>query len=868
ALLAFKSAIEYDQNNSFITWTPNVSFCNWNGVTCSLRRHRVVSLNLSTVGLEGTISPFIGNLSFLRILNLSANNLHGHIPSQLGSLSRLRELYLYINQLQGSIPPTLSACLSLRVINLLQNNLVGNIPPALGFLPNLQFIQFSRNNLTGNIPNTLGNISSLDTIDLRQNKLDGPVPWELGMLNQLRRLNLGFNLLTGEIPSSLSNCTNLQRLGMVDNYLSGEIPWELCSKNTLLTGLFLGGNRFSGRIPLTLFNCSQLEIMDLSQNQMSGIIPPELGKLHALTRLNLYENQFVSGSTTNLPILTALTNCPLLNHIDLSLNHLTGVMPSSVGQLPQTLEKLYFSFNKIGGEIPPQIGNLTNLTLLALDGNIFTGTIPSTITKLQRMERLYLSYNNLQGNIPIEIGQLKHIGILSFIGNKLSGNIPDSLAELQQIRELYLGDNLLTGSIPASLGDCLNLQYLDLSYNKLSGQIPPSVAGLPNLAFYFNLSNNLLEGSFPSEISKMEKVQPIDISANRLTGHIPDAIGSCAALEYLNLSYNEFNGPIPDSLRKIQYLQYLDFSSNNLSGRIPMSLDDIKALQHLNFSSNKLSGEVPQEGVFKKLDATSFIGNPDLCGPWVKLPPCSAPKHKSLRHLKRILIPIGAVVFVTCCALVGYFWRRYYKRPQMASNPFEVGPQKISYEELLMATDGFSEANLLGIGAFGKVFKGVLKDGTMVAVKVLNMQREDAYKSFDRECNVLRRVRHRNLLRIITIYSDPEFKVLIFPLVQNGSLYKVLYRTGEQSSQGQVRKLNLAQRLNIAMDIVRGMEYLHHHCFVQVIHCDLKPGNVLLGEDMTAYLIDFGISRLCLGNSLNSYTSTHALKGSIGYIAP
>ncbi|GLJ09756.1 hypothetical protein SUGI_0115330 [Cryptomeria japonica] len=868
ALLAFKSAIAYDQFNSFTTWTSNVSFCNWKGVTCSLRRQRVVSLNLSTVGLVGTISPFLGNLSFLRILDLSTNYLRGHIPYQLGSLPRFQFLALYTNQLEGSIPATLGACYSITIISLMENHLTGGIPSVLGFLPKLSFLQLARNNLTGSIPNTLGNISSLNYLDLSENNFEGYIPWELGMLSQLSLLGLSINYLTGGIPSSLSNCTSLQEIDVTGNYLSGEIPTKLFSSTIHLRGLYMTDNNFSGRIPVTLFNCSQLQTISLADNRLSGIVPSELGKLRSLTRLYLWGNQFTSGSTTSLPFLTALINCSLLREIECASNHFTGFIPSSVGQLSTNLEIFYLDHNRITGKIPWQIGNLTNLTLLALAENLLTGAIPSAIGRLQRLERLYLGLNNLQGTIPMEIGRLENLGLLALEYNNISGNIPDSLAHLQQIRYLFLAGNELTGTIPSSLGECRKLEALDLSFNKLRGHIPSQVAGISNLLSFFNLSNNLLEGPLPAELSKMDKVQIIDVSANHLKGYIPNTIGNCLALEYLNFSFNKFEGSIPTSVGKLQDLKGLDFSSNNLSGRIPLTLVKLKALQHLNLSINKLSGEVPKDGVFKKLNATSFTTNLGLCGPWVMLPPCPCPKHKSPRHLKSVFIPIGTGVFVICCVVMFFLWRCYCKTRSKILKPFDVGPQKVSFQELLTATDGFNGANLLGVGSFGKVFRGALKDGTMVAIKLLNILDENARKSFDRECNVLRRVRHRNLLKIITSYSDPDVKALIFPLVANGSLDKFLYPAGEESSQGQLCRLDLIQRLGIALDVAQGMEYLHHRCFVQVIHCDLKPSNVLLGEDMTAYLIDFGISRLCLGNSMDSYTSTHTLKGSIGYIAP
>ncbi|GLJ16840.1 hypothetical protein SUGI_0290290 [Cryptomeria japonica] len=467
------------------------------------------------------------------------------------------------------------------------------------------------------------------------------------------------------------------------------------------------------------------------------------------------------------------------------------------------------------------------------------------------------------------MGKLKTLWALDLQENKLSGSIPDSLAHLKQLRYLYLNNNQLSGIIPPSLGECLKLENLELSYNNLRGHLPPQVAGLSNLLRGFNLSNNLLQGPLPLELSKLDKVKAIDISANQFIGHIPFVLGSCVALEYLNLSCNQIEGLIPESLGKLQNLQNLDFSSNKLSGRIPMSLGNLKELQRLNFSMNRLSGKVPKDGVFKILGPSSFIQNPGLCGPWVKLLACSALKHKRHTHLKRVIITIvGIATLVIWWLLMRFLCRRYCKRHPLISFPSRLDHQKILLSELTNATDGFSEANLLGVGNFGKLYKGVLNDGTMVAVKVLSLQNEQVSSSFVRECNVLRRVRHRNLVRIITTYSDPDFKALILPLMPNGSLNKCLHPEGPQSSEGHMPRLDLIQRLNIAINIAQALEYLHHHCFVQVIHCDIKPSNVLLGEDMTAYLTDFGISRLISGNSINSFTSTDTLKGSIGYMAP
>eukprot|EP00253_Pinus_taeda_P027389 PITA_27389 len=844
ALLGFMSSITYDPYQSLLTsWKPNVSFCQWTGVICSGRRHRVVSLNVSSMGLQGTISPLLGNLSFLRMLDLSNNNFHGHIPYQFGNLFRLNTLYLFLNQLQGSIPPTLGRCRSLRIISM------------------------ETNNLTGTIPSWLGNISSLEYINLGRNNLHGSIPSELGMLSQLRFIQLGVNNLTGQIPSPLANCTSLQVLAIVNNHFTGNIPAEFCTKNTQLTALFMGANQLSGSIPASLFNCTKLQKISLPYNQLSGIVSTEFGKLTQLKLFSLGYNQLVSGSTTSLPILTALTNCSTLEKIYLFSNNFKGRIPFSIGHLSTKLDYINLEENELTGEIPPQIGNLTSLTQLLLDSNNFTGPIPFALNTLQNLQVLNMSSNYLQGNIPFNIGKLKSLGYLDLSQNNFDGRIPESIANLQQLRYLYLFYNQLSGNIPRNLGKCVNLLDLDLSYNRLTGKIPPEVAGLGNLALSFNLSNNLFHGPVPLGLSKMTMLQAIDVSANQLTGYIPSTLQSCKELEYLNLSHNALGGPIPITLNELQSLEVMDLSYNNLSGGIPLSLEKLKLLSHCNFSFNKLSGEVPKGGIFKNLGAMAFMGNPDLCGPWVSLRPCYAHKHQSFWHTKRFIIPmVIAAVIVVLCLFLGILRiqnRKKHSHTEIMAS-FTTGHQRISYGEIMTATNEFSDANLLGVGSFGKVYKGVLNDGTLVAVKLLNLENEGGEKAFDKECKVLGKVRHRNLIRIITYYSDLQMKALIFPLMQNGSLEKWLYPNGQEES-----KLSLFQRLNIAIDIAQGMTYLHHHCFVQVLHCDLKPSNVLLGEDMTAYITDFGIASVHFANSKDSeITSTHALKGSIGYIPP
>ncbi|MCL7025557.1 hypothetical protein MKW94_019255 [Papaver nudicaule] len=871
ALLAFKDRIELDPFHVLSSWNISIHFCQWSGVTCGNKhQQRVVDLSLEGHNLVGSLSPSIGNLTFLRSINLAKNRFHGSIPQEVGRLFRLQYLNLSDNGFSGKIPTHISDCKELVLIHFSGNKFVGQIPVMFGDFPKLNFLYLHENNLTGAIPSSLGNLSSLQALSLLDNNLDGEIPSELGRLEELYILYLSENVLSGDIPPAVYNISSLEYFFFAFNRIGGRIPSDLGFTLPRIRMFGGSGNRLVGLIPSSLSNASQIETIDLADNKLTGVVPASLGSLPRLTKLNLGDNKLISqgGINVKLGFFSSLINSSTLEVLALEMNQFTGELPNLSVNFTTNLQSITMGDNRIHGKLPTSIGNLVKLKVLAFENCNLTGEIPDSIGKLKDLTQLFLS------------------------SNSLSGKIPSSIGNLTSLSELYLNGNRLQGSIPSSLGNCLELQALTLAHNNLNGTIPGTLLSISSLSILVDLSHNSLSGILPSQVSRLINLGELYLSGNRLSGEIPSTLGECAVLRYLFLNGNSFEGSIPQSLKELRGLQELDLSDNKLTGKIPEFFGRLPFLYNLNLSFNDLEGKIPEEGVFKNASALSVTGNRNLCGgvSTLRLPVCvTAPppytvasmKHRRTVSLKVIL----SVVIVSICIilLIMYFIVRRFCRSRNKPTSTALFDQqkhseRISYAELLQATNGFSSENLIGSGGFGSVYKGILSyNGSekVVAVKVLDLQKQGASKTFMAECSSLRNIRHRNLVKILTVcsgvdYKGNDFKALVFEFMANGNLEDWLHPTPLANEHNILRNLSLLQRLNIAIDVASAVDYLHHHCLIPIVHRDLKPSNILLDNDMNAHVGDFGLAKFLpdISNSSGQMSSTAMVKGSIGYIAP
>ncbi|KAK3206853.1 hypothetical protein Dsin_020899 [Dipteronia sinensis] len=669
--------------------------------------------------------------------------------------------------------------------------------------------------------------------------MTGSIPSEIGDLPNLVILKLQYNSLTGFIPSTIFNMSKIQVISMHNNRLSGHLPSSIGLRIPNLKELYLWGNELDGVIPNSISNASQLSHLSLHRNSFSGPVPTTLGELRNLQWLDLSSNQLTGEpSTQELTLLSSLINCQHLKRLVLSDNPLDGTLPISIGNLSGI--QLFSANNcKIKGNIPQGIGNLSNLTALALQNNELTGSIPIEIGKLRRLQVFYLDGNRLQGSIPSEICNLRNLG------------------------ELYLGDNKFFGSIPACMGDITSLRVLQLNSNNLTSTIPSSLWNLIDI-LDLNLSNNSLIGKLPLDIRYLRAVTYIDLAWNELSGEIPSSFGNLQTLINFSIAHNKLKGRIPESFGNLISLELLELSSNNLSGAIPKSLQKLRYLKYFNVSFNRLDGEIPTGGAFANFSAESFIGNGQLCGaPRLQVSPCKTGTIRKSKTTKLVILIciVLAIASAIVVLLLTFLWFISKKRKRNSLDTEDVSIlatwRGIPYEELYRATNGFDESNLLGIGGFGSVYKGKLLDGMDIAVKVFSLQVEWVLKSFDDECEVMGKIRHRNLVKIISCCSSLDFKALVLEYMPNGSLEQWLYSYNYC--------FDILQRLNIMIDVASALEYLHHGYGTPIVHCDLKPSNVLLDEDMAAHVGDFGMAKLL--SEEDSMTQTHTL-ATVGYMAP
>ncbi|KAI7983632.1 MDIS1-interacting receptor like kinase 1 [Camellia lanceoleosa] len=704
-----------------------------------------------------------------------------------------------------------------------------------------------RNFFQRSIPISFKNLDKLKFLGLSGNNLTGQLPPELGQLSSLETVVLGYNEFEGEIPAEFGNLTNLRYLDLAVGNLGGSIPADLGKLQSLNT-VFLYKNNFGGKIPTEIGNITSLQVLDLSDNMLFGEIPVEISQLKNLQLLNLMCNQLSGSVPSGLGQLTQLQALELWN------NSLSGPLPSDLG-LNSPLQWLDISSNAFSGQIPANLCSGGNLTKLILFNNAFLGPIPTGLSTCPSLVRVRMQNNRLSGTIPIGFGKLG------------------------RLQRFDLANNSLTGQIPIDIAASTSLSFIDFSQNRLVSSLPSSILSIPNLQNFMASDNNLV-GEIPDQFQDCPSLSVLDLSSNRFTGSIPASIASCERLVTLNLHNNQLTGPIPKTIAMMPTLAVLDLSNNFLIGGIPENFGNSPALEMLNVSYNKLEGPVPANGMLRTINPDDLAGNAGLCGGL--LPPCSQNSAYSLRqkslHEKHVvagwIIAISSLLAVVIAAFgARSLYKRRYSNGSCFEERFEMGkgewPWRLMAFQRLSFTSNdilscIKESNVIGMGATGIVYKAEMQRLNMiVAVKKLWRTGTDVEmgNSDDLvgEVNVLGRLRHRNIVRLLGFLHNDTNAMIVYEYMQNGSLGETLH-----GKQGGRLLVDWVSRYNIAVGVAQGLAYLHHDCHPPVIHRDVKSNNILLDANLEARIADFGLARMMLKKN----ETVSMVAGSYGYIAP
>ncbi|XAR65163.1 Non-specific serine/threonine protein kinase [Bertholletia excelsa] len=506
-----------------------------------------------------------------------------------------------------------------------------------------------------------------------------------------------------------------------------------------------------------------------------------------------------------------------------------------------------------------------NRTKYGLSGNFSTDSFFTVLTKVSRLKVLSLVSLGLWGPLPEKISRLKSLEVLNISSNFISGEIPPSIAIMKNLKSLVLSNNLFNGSVP-DLRGLQALQELDLGNNH---NIGPQFPSLGTNVVRIILSNNSLRTGIPSSIKDFNFLQELDVSANKLVGPIPPPLFSLTSIKLLNLADNQFSGALPVNMSCSSKLAFVDVSRNLLIGNLPNCLGSGSRNRTVLSSWNCLgNGGLRDQHAFKFCRKEALAVNPP-----------TERKGKSGMKLGLILGIIGGVVgaagaFGLLILVIVRRAERKEKNGELKSDsfvfekraarsspvlthgrhvlrsvrlpPLGLPPYHVfTLEEMEDATNNFDPSNLIGEGSQGQLYRGWLRDGSMVLVKCLKLRQKHSHQTLQQHVEVISKLRHRHLVSVlghcIVTYQDhhPTMAGTVFIVLEhvaNGSLRDHLTDWKKREY------LKWPQRMGITIGIARGIQFLHTGIVPGIFGNDLRIENILLDETLSAKISSYNMS--------------------------
>lgn len=718
-------------------------------------------------------------------------------------------------------------------LELLTMNLTGNLAPEIGNLQQLQILDFMWNNISGSIPKEIGNITTLQLLLLNGNNLSGPLPEELGNLSNLDRIQIDQNKIEGPVPKSFAKLNKTKHFHMNNNSLSGQIPKELSTLQSLVH-LLLDNNNLTGELPPELANIPNLLIMQLDNNHFTnGTIPGSYVNMTKLLKLSL-RNCSLQGTIPDFSVI------PALGYLDLSHNGLTGSIPSQ--KLSSNITTIDLSYNKLTGTIPSSFADLPLLQKLSLDNNQLTGPAPSDIglkISFNSTARLFLDFqNNYLSNIT-DINNLANqppnITLL------LHGNPVCNQTNIIDISKLCSTENGSedTGGISnnsnaiCNVNSCAPPYYVYVPDTECFCAAPIEVGyRLKSPGFTY----------FPPYIEMFEQY-----------------ITSGLALQLYQVSIDSYSWVPGPRLA----MNLMIFPPINQTVR-ELNKSEILRIRNLFAGWKIFDSDI--FGPYEWINIT-------LEGPYQNVELGTSGSGLSKRALAGILIGTILGTAVVSAIILTLLFKRHAKYSKVASRKKLLAKKRVKvagvkdfdYEEMALATNNFSASMQIGQGGYGKVYKGILNDGTIVAIKRAQEGSLQGEREFSNEIELLSRVHHRNLVSLLGYCDDQGEQMLVYEFMGNGTLRDHL------SGRSKIKPLDFAMRLHIALGSARGIMYLHTEANPPIFHRDIKATNILLDDNFNARVADFGLSKLApqpdMEGSAPGHVST-VVKGTPGYLDP
>ncbi|XP_054797366.1 probable LRR receptor-like serine/threonine-protein kinase At1g06840 [Prosopis cineraria] len=720
--------------------------------------------------------------------------------------------------------------LHVQELQLLSMNFSGTLAPEIGRLAYLTILSFMWNNISGSIPKEIGNIYTLELLLLNGNHLTGPLPEELGYLPNLNRIQIDQNKISGPLPASFANLNMTKHFHMNNNSISGQIPPEL-SRMPNLVHLLLDNNNLSGYLPPELSEMPNILIIQLDNNNFSGnTIPASYGNMSKLLKLSL-RNCSLQGSVPDL------SRIPELGYLDLSSNELNGSIPP----------------NKLSD----------NVTTIDLSNNELTGTIPSYFSLLPLLQRLSIANNSLNGSIPSTIWQSKTLNATESFIMEFQHN---SFTSISGSTSLPPNVSLWLEGNPLCSNDSL-AQFCGLEANNTDTMV----------STYFNGSCPSAACPPPFEYSPSSP-EKCFCAAPLIVEYRLKSPGISAFPSYIDL----FENYLTDGLKLFIYQLHIDTYFWEEGPRLRMLLKLYPVYLVQNQSSHIFNrSEVLR---LRSMFTGWLIPDNDIFGPYELLGFHLLDPYKDLietsRQSSRISTGalIGIIIGTIACAVIVSVtvsllivrvlmrrWRSISKRHQTSKVSIKIdGVRAFTYEEMAQATNNFSNTAQVGQGGYGKVYKGNLADGTVVAIKRAQEGSLQGEREFLTEIQLLSRLHHRNLVSLVGYCDEEGEQMLVYEFMSNGTLRDHLSANSKEA-------LSFAMRMRIALGSAKGILYLHTEADPPIFHRDVKASNILLDSKFTAKVADFGLSRLAPVPDIEGVVPAHVstvVKGTPGYLDP